>query len=114
MRALIVTLLVVVSFPALAGGSYNSTKVINNIVIDKSSTQVTTKGIASAIAQAQCHFDRSTYDLQGCGSTGHYKSRSAFNVGLGKRLNKKGDLLSFGISTEDGELSYGAGYNWKF
>lgn len=70
------------------------------------------KGVATAIATGQCHFDYS-YALQGCASIGSYDGDQAFAIGLGKRAN---DLLFTGtLSIESGGLfSGGASVNIKF
>ena len=73
-----------------------------------------TKGVASAIAQAQCDVDRSTYKVQGCFSLGRFDFNTAVNASFGIRLNERGDLYKFSISLEGDGLGFGMGYNFKF
>lgn len=115
MKKLLTSLLLALSFSVSAGKPHHDhTEVATPVVNETYTTIYNSKGVASAIAQAQCHFDRSTYDEQGCFSVGNYDSTTAFNFGFGKRLNKKGDLLNFSISAEGGDMAFGAGYNFRF
>ena len=72
---------------------------------------VDSQGVASAISAAQCHFDGGSYDLQLCGGWGHSYGQDAYTVGAGQKI---GDfLLNYTETTENGNISRGAGINWK-
>ena len=73
--------------------------------------QIGSKGVASAISAAQCHFDGGSFDLQLCGGYGNAFGQDAYTFGAGQKV---GDfLLNFTETTENGKSSYGLGINWK-
>ena len=73
--------------------------------------QISSKGIASAISAAQCHFDGGSFDLQLCGGYGNAFGQDAYTFGAGQKV---GDfLLNFTETTENGKSSHGFGVNWK-
>ena len=84
------------------------TKIINN------TSESDTKGVASAIAAAQCQFDFGTYRTQGCLSVGRYDGHNAVNFGVGKRFSKNRVLINGSVALEDNEPAVGSAVNWRF
>jgi len=69
------------------------------------------KGIASAISAAQCHFDNGSIHLQLCAGAGYSDNQEAATFGIAKKYN---DFLFNGtITTEDNHTTFGFGVNWK-
>lgn len=70
-----------------------------------------TKGIASAISAAQCHFDGGSRSLQLCSGVGFSGDSEAIAFGAGKTY--KEFLINAIITIEDSQTRFGAGINWK-
>ena len=82
-----------------------------NYQLPTNNYQIGSKGVASAISAAQCHFDGGSFDLQLCGGYGNAFGQDAYTFGAGQKF---GDfLLNFTGTTEDGKESHGFGVNWK-
>jgi len=86
----------------------NITQVINNY----STYQV--QGVASAIAQAQLHFDGSTHQLQVSIGVGSYSDKSAFALGVAQKLGASGPLISGSVSRDSLHTGVGVGATFRF
>jgi len=69
------------------------------------------KGIASAISAAQCHFDNGSFHLQLCAGAGYTDNQEAATFGIAKKY--KDFLINGTITSEDNHTSFGFGLNWK-
>jgi hypothetical protein len=90
---------------------HKSTTKITNVTEVTTINNYSTKGIASAISAAQCHFDGGSFDLQLCGAVGYSDNQEAFTFGIGKKY--KDFLINGTVSVEDNKARYGVGLNWK-
>lgn len=104
--------LFLISQSTIAGGYHHHQE--STLTYEKRGTinnYYSTKGIASAISAAQCHFDGGSFDLQLCGAIGYSYGQEAYTFGAAKKI---GDfLLNVTETIENGKLSRGAGVNWK-
>jgi len=73
--------------------------------------QIGSKGVASAISAAQCHFDNGSFHLQLCAGAGYTDNQEAATFGIAKKY--KDFLINGTISSEDNHTSFGFGANWK-
>ena len=75
-------------------------------------TNDSSRGIALAIAASQHNFDFGTDSWQGSVGVGSYKDNNASSFAIGKRYGRV--LFSGSISTDNDDMAYGAGINWRF
>lgn len=103
----------------LAGTAY-SREYHHGIIIEQSPNyqsttnnyQISSKGVASAIAASQHQFYWGTKSWQGSVGIGAFDNNAAFSFGLAKRFNKT--LINGSISKEEGKTGGGIGINWLF
>lgn len=117
MRSVLVSLLLALSFSVSAktphhAYEYKEPDVINNVV--NKYYENSSRGVASAMAMTQCRIDRSTYKAQGCFTGAIFDSEASFSFGGGIRTNADGDLFTYGVSIENSDIGYAAGYSWKY
>jgi len=110
-------LLILAFIPCIAFAHEDDNRVTQNGANVTQITNVTNvyqqRGVASAIAMSQLHYDGATHQPQIAIGVGNYSGESALAIGAARKLGATGPLVSFSASRDSSHTGVGVGITFR-